>query len=176
MQRRTFLFSGLLAGFTAAATAVPALAQASPPRTVTVTIGGKNIKINYYAPSMRGRKIFGSLVPYDEVWCPGANWATAITADAGLEIGAMKLPAGSYALWVLPAEKEWQAILNSDAKAFHLDHRADKDIGRLKMNLKTLDAPVEQLTFEIRSNGGNKGTFAMLWEKTEASIPFTVVP
>jgi hypothetical protein len=174
MQRRRFLFSGLLAGFTAAA--VPAFAQASPPRTVSATIAGKNIKIDYYAPSMRGRKIFGSLVPYDEVWCPGANWATAITAEAGLEIGAMKLPAGSYALWVLPNEREWQAILNRDAKAFHLDYRADKDIGRLKMNLKTLDAPVEQLTFEIRGAGGNKGTFTMLWEKTEASIPFTVVP
>jgi hypothetical protein len=172
LTRRAFVVSSI--GLAAAT--VPAYAQASPPKTVAATIGGKNIKINYYAPSMRGRKIFGSLVPYGEVWCPGANWATAITADAGLEIGTMKLAAGSYALWVLPDEKEWQAILNSDAKAFHLDHRADRDLGRLKMNLKTLDAPVEQLTFEIRGAGGNQGTFALLWEKTEASIPLTVLP
>jgi len=87
----------------------------------------------------------------------------------------MKLPKGTYAIWVLPTEKEWQAILNSDAKAFHLDYRANKDLGRVKMNLKPLDKPVESLTFEVRSDGGNKGTLALLWEKTEASFPFTVV-
>jgi hypothetical protein len=170
VNRRAFVFSG----FAAAAAALPASAQVSPPKTVTATIGAANVKIDYYAPLMRGRKIFGSLVPYDEVWCPGANWATAITADAGLEIGTMKLAKGSYALWVLPTEKDWQAIINSDAKAFHLDHRSANDLGRLKMNLKTLDAPVEQLTFEIRSAGGNKGVIALRWERTEASIPFTV--
>jgi hypothetical protein len=171
VTRRNFLFAGI-----AAVGAAPAYGQLSPPKTVTGTIGGKNIKIDYYAPSMRGRKIFGSLVPYGEVWCPGANWATSITSDAGLQIGSMKLPKGSYAIWVLPNEKEWQAIINSDAKAFHLDHRSDKDIGRIKMNLKALDKPVETLTFEVRDNGGGKGTLALLWEKTEASFPFAVVP
>ena len=170
MKRRTFVLSSLAA----AAAAVPASAQVSPPKTVTATIGGASVEINYYAPSMRGRKIFGSLVPYDEIWCPGANWATSITSDAELEIGTMKLPKGSYALWVLPNETEWQAIINSDAKAFHLDHRGRTDLGRVKMNLKALDKPVEQLTFEIRSEGGKKGVIALQWEKTEASVPFTV--
>jgi len=170
-SRRTFLISTL----SAAGLAVPAFGQLSPPKTVTGTVGGKNIKIDYYSPSMRGRKIFGSLVPYDEVWCPGANWATAITSmDAGLQIGSMKLNPGSYAIWMLPTEKEWTAIINSDPKAFHLDYRANKDIGRLKMDLKMLEAPVESLAFEIRSEGGNKGRVAMTWERTEASFPFTV--
>ena len=172
MQRRKFL----LAGCAAVAGAVPAFAQASPPKNATGTVGGKTVTIDYYSPSMRGRKIYGGLVPYGEVWCPGANWATSITSlDAGLEIGTMKLAKGSYAIWVLPGEKEWQAILNSEAKAFHLDHRADRDIGRIKMNLKPLEKAVESLTFEVRSDGGNKGTVALIWEKTEASFPFTVV-
>lgn len=88
----------------------------------------------------------------------------------------MNLGWGSYAIWVLPNENEWQAIINSDSKAFHLSHRSDKDLGRIKMNLKALDQPVESLTFEVRSDGGNKGTLALIWEKTEASFPFTVVP
>ena len=177
MTRRTFFASSLVSGAGLATLAVPAHAQASPQKVATGIVGGRGITINYYAPSMRGRKIYGELVPYDEIWCPGANWATTITSlDAGLEIGAMNLAWGSYAIWVLPGEKEWQAILNSDAKAFHLDHRADKDLGRIKMNLKPLDQPVESLTFEVRSDGGNKGTLALLWEKTEASFPFTVVP
>jgi Protein of unknown function (DUF2911) len=177
MQRRKFLFSGLAAGAAATFSSVPAYAQASPPKVASGIVGGRGITINYYSPSMRGRKIFGGLVPYGQVWCPGANWATNITSlDAGLEIGSMKLKWGNYAIWVLPNENEWQAIINSDAKAFHLAHDSDKDLGRIKMNLKTLDQPVESLTFEVRSDGGDKGTVALLWEKTEASFPFTVVP
>ena len=173
MQRRKFLFSGLAA----AAGATPVYAQTSPPKVANGIVGGRGIAINYYSPSMRGRKIYGELVPYGKIWCPGANWATTITSlDAGLEIGTMKLKWGSYAIWVLPNETEWQAIINSDAKAFHLSHDSDKDLGRIKMNLKTLDQPVESLTFEVRSDGDNKGTVALLWEKTEASFPFTVVP
>ncbi len=173
MQRRQFLLSGLAA----AAVAAPAYAQASPRKVANGIVGGRGITINYYSPSMRGRKVYGGLVPYGKVWCPGANWATSITSlDAGLEIGTMKLGWGSYSIWVLPEENEWQAILNSDAKAFHLSHDSDKDLGRIKMNLKPLDEPVESLTFEIRSDGGNNGTVALLWEKTEASFPFTVVP
>jgi len=177
MTRRKFFETGVLSGIGLAVVAVPARAQASPPKSATGTVGGKAITIDYYSPAMRGRKIYGSLVPYDEVWCPGANWATTITSlDAGIEIGTMKLPKGTYAIWVLPAEKEWQAILNSEAKAFHLDHRANKDLGRIKMNLKPLDKPVESLTFEVRGDGGNKGTVALLWEKTEAAFPLSVLP
>ncbi len=177
MTRRTFFVSGLVSGAGLATLAVPANAQASPPKVANGIVGGKGITINYYSPSMRGRKIFGGLVPYDQVWCPGANWATSITSlDAGLEIGTMKLGWGSYAIWVLPNENEWQAIINSDSKAFHLSHRSDKDLGRIKMNLKALDQPVESLTFEVRSDGGNNGTVALIWEKTEASFPFSVVP
>lgn len=176
MTRRRFFQTGFLSGIGIAAVAVPAHAQASPPKTATGTVGGKEITINYYSPSMRGRKIYGELVPYNEVWCPGANWATTITAlDAGLEIGTMKLPKGTYAIWVLPTEKEWQAIINSDARAFHMNYRESKDIGRVKMNVKSLAKAVESLTFEVRSDGGNKGTVALLWEKTEASFPFAVV-
>lgn len=173
MKRRAFI----RAAASGLAAAVPALAQMSPPQTAMGTIGGKPMSVEYFSPSMRGRKIFGGLVKYGEVWCPGANWATRIVStEAGLEIGSMKLPKGVHALWVLPTQDEWTAIINSDAKAFHLDYKADKDIGRLKMNLRTLDEPVEQLRFEIRSDGGDKGTIALLWEKTEASIPIQVVP
>jgi hypothetical protein len=177
MTRRTFVVSGFASGVGLAAVTAPAYAQASPPKSATGMVGGKTIFVNYYSPSMRGRKIFGSLVPYDEVWCPGANWATTIKSlDAGLEIGTMKLSKGLYSIWVRPSQNEWTVILNSDGHAFHLDHDSDKDLGQLKMNLKPLDKPVESLTFEVRSDGGNKGTVALLWEQTEASFPFTVVP
>jgi hypothetical protein len=170
VDRRRFVLAGL--GLTAAA---PAFGQLSPPKTASAAFGGKKITVDYYAPSMRGRKIFGSLVPYNEVWCTGANWTTVINSpEAGLQIGALRLPKGSYAIWTLPTEKEWTLIVNSNTKAFHTDYNPRNDIGRTKMNVKMLDAPVEQFRIELRPESGNRGTLALLWEKTEASIPIVV--
>ena len=147
----------------------------SPPENVATTIAGKRISIDYYAPSMHGRKIMGGLVPYGEVWCTGANWATKITTEANLEIGGLKLPAGSYSIWTVPNDKEWTLIINKQTGQFHLSYDSSRDFGRTKMDVKKLPAPVETFTIELRPDTANKGTLALLWENTEASIAFTVV-
>jgi Protein of unknown function (DUF2911) len=147
----------------------------SPPANVATTIAGKRIGVEYYAPSMHGRKVMGGLVPFGEVWCTGANWATKITTEGNLEIGGLKLPAGSYSIWTIPNQNEWTLIINKQTGQFHLNYDSSRDLGRTKMNAKTLAAPVETFTIELRSDAGNKGTLALLWETTEASIPFTVV-
>ncbi len=148
----------------------------SPPAKVAATIAGKKIMIDYYAPSMHGRKIMGGLVPFGEVWCTGANWATKITTEANLRMGGLKLPAGSYSIWTLPNANEWTLIVNKQTGQFHKDYDSATDFGRTKMNLKTLANPVETFKIELRSDGGNQGTLALDWETTEASIPFTVSP
>src|SRR5216684_1915879 len=148
----------------------------SPPASVAATIAGNPINIEYHAPSMHGRKVMGGLVPFGVVWCTGANWATKITTQANLEMGGLKLPAGSYSIWTLPNQNEWTLIINKQTGQFHLYYDSSQDFGRTKMNLKTLAAPVETFKIELRSDGGNKGTLALLWETTEVSIPFTVVP
>ena len=147
----------------------------SPSANVATTVAGKRITIDYYAPSMHGRKIMGGLVPFGEVWCTGANWATKITTEGILEMGGLKLPAGSYSIWTIPNDNEWTLIINKQTGQFHLNYDSSRDFGRTKMNLKKLAAPVETFTIELRSDAGNKGTLALLWENTEASIPFTVV-
>ena len=147
----------------------------SPPANVAATVGGKRISIDYYAPSMHGRKIVGGLVPFGEVWCTGANWATKITSEGNLEMGGLKLPAGSYSIWTIPNEKEWTLIINKQTGQFHLNYDSSRDFGRTKMDVKKLSDPVETFTIELRSDTGNKGTLALMWETTEASIPFTVV-
>ncbi len=146
----------------------------SPPASTAATIGGKKISVEYYAPSMHGRKIMGGLVPYGEVWCTGANWATKITTEGNLQIGDLKLPAGSYSIWTLPNAKEWTLIINRQTGQFHRDYNASQDFGRTRMMLKTLSEPVETFKIDLRSNGGNQGTLALDWETTEAYIPFTV--
>ena len=148
----------------------------SPPESVATAIAGKKISIDYYAPSTHGRKVMGELVPFGRVWCTGANWATKITTEAGLRFGDLKLPAGSYSIWALPNRNEWTLIINKQTGQFHLDYDPSLDFGRTRMNLKTLAAPVETFRIELRPDGGNKGTLALLWETTEASIPFSVSP
>jgi Protein of unknown function (DUF2911) len=146
----------------------------SPKTEAVNTISGHKITIDYYAPSMHGRVIFGGLVPYDQVWCTGANWATEITSDADLQMGSLKIPKGSHTIWTIPDPKQWTLIINNQVGQFHLDYDQSQDLGRTKMDSKPLGAPVETFKIEIRPDGSNKGTLALDWEKTEAYMPFTI--
>jgi hypothetical protein len=149
----------------------------SPPVKTDITIAGKQISVDYYAPSMHGRKVMGGLVPFDVVWCTGANIATGFTTAANLQIGDLKLPKGAYSIWTIPAaKKDWTLIVNKETGQFHLNYDASRDFGRTRMNVKTLPSPVETFRIALSSDGGNKGTLALIWETTEASIPFTVLP
>jgi len=148
----------------------------SPPANAAVQIAGKQINVDYYAPSMHGRKIMGALVPFGQVWCPGANVATGLTTEADLQIGALKLPKGAWSIWAIPGDKEWTLIINRQTGQHHLDYDVAEDFGRTKMTVKILATPVETFRIELSSNGGNKGTLSLIWETTEASIPFTVLP
>jgi hypothetical protein len=138
-------------------------------------VAGKKMTVDYYAPSMHGRKIMGALVPYDQVWCTGANIATGLTTEADLQLGGLRLPRGAYSIWTVPGEKEWTLIVNKETGQFHLDYKPSLDFGRTRMNLRTLAAPVETFRVELRAEGGNRGTLALVWETSEASIPFTVL-
>jgi len=177
---RILAFSAVVAVVLAGTAVAVARAQSharhtSPPAKASGVIDGDHITVDYYAPSMYGRKIMGGLVPYGEVWCTGANWATKITTENDLDINGLKLPKGSYSIWTLPGEKEWKLIINKETGQFHLDYDQSKDFGRVAMNLKTLPEPVETFRIEVASTGGNKGTLSLLWEKTNAWVPVTVL-
>ena len=182
MKLRRFLILGVAVAALAAIVVAKSYRQfygsryTSPPANVEANIAGDHIRIDYYAPSAHGRKVMGGLVPFGEVWCTGANWATKITTEASLKIGDLTLPKGSYSIWTIPTEKEWTLIINKQTGQFHLNYDASRDFGRTKMNLKTLADPVETFRIELRPEGANKGTLALMWERTEASIPFTVLP
>ena len=87
---------------TAASFAQGAKPVASPPETVTASLNGHTVTISYGAPSMRGRKIMGEVVPYDKVWRTGANDATSLTTDVALKVGGTMVPAGSYTIYTGP--------------------------------------------------------------------------
>ena len=164
-----------------AALAAAAFAQPQRPRYTSpqadaaVTIAGKKITVDYYAPSAHGRKIMGALVPYGQVWCTGANWATKITTEADLEIRSLKVPKGSYSIWTVPDAREWTLIINRETGQFHLNYDESRDFGRTRMTVKTLPTLVETFKVQLSTAGADKGTLALIWENTEASVPITVL-
>lgn len=162
-----FLAVGLMA---AGSLAVMAQRQrASAHESVTATIGGKKVTIEYGRPQMKGREIFGKLVPYGQVWRTGADEATTLTTEGDLMIGPLHVPAGTYALFTVPGEKEWSLVVNKTAKqwgAFKYDAAAD--LGRAKMAVKALSSPVEVFTIILEPKGNN-ATLKMQWANVEAS-------
>jgi hypothetical protein len=87
--------------------------QASPRDSVSGTVAGSMVTVNYGSPGVKGRKIWGGLVPYDKIWRTGANEATIFTTSKAIKIGGKTLPAGKYSLYTTPGEKEWKVIFNS---------------------------------------------------------------
>jgi len=144
-------------------------------KTATVTVDGSSMFIDYGRPSTRGRKIFGSLIRWDEVWCPGADEATYLSTSKALRVGNLALAPGSYSLWIQPTEDVWTLIFNSEWNTFHTSYRARSDVGKVPMRKEALPDNVEQLTFTIEPNAGAKGgRIAMAWATTKVSVPFTV--
>ena len=152
---------------------IPAVAcaqgkPASPPKTATGTVGSAKITIDYSAPSMRGRKIFGGLVPYGQVWRTGANAATKLTTTGNIKIGDVSVPAGTYTLYSLPEEGSMTLIINKQTGQWGTDYDESKDLGRTKMTVSKSASPVEM--FRISIDGG---MLKLEWENTVATVPIT---
>jgi hypothetical protein len=162
---------GLVAALLAAA---PLMAQQSPAAQTSVTIAGKAIRVNYSAPAMRGRKIFGGLEPYGRVWRAGANEATALHTDANLDIGGLSVPKGDYTLFVYLDPKQWQLVISKATGEWGLDYDASRDLGRVKMEMSKPAKPVETYKMTLSSAGANKGKLQLEWENTVAEVPITV--
>jgi hypothetical protein len=149
--------------------------RASPHETTTSTVDGSMLTVTYGRPSMRGRMIFGRLVPYGRVWCPGADEATTLESTQPLRLGELTVPPGPHTIWIRPTANVWTLIVSKEPSGFHTNYNSSADLGSLEMTRRTLDAPVEQLTFGIVKNPtGSGGHLTMSWENTEVSVPFAV--
>ena len=155
-------------------TIAPLMAQQSPPAETSVAIAGKAIRIQYAAPSMRGRKIFGGLEPYGRVWRAGANDATALHTDASLDIGGLSVPKGDYTLLVYLDPNQWQLIVSKQTGEWGLDYNQSRDLGRVKMDMSKPPKPIETYKITLSSAGGNKGKLQLAWENAIAEVGITV--
>jgi Protein of unknown function (DUF2911) len=149
--------------------------RASPHESVTGTIDGATLTVTYGRPYMRGRTIFGGLVPYGRVWCPGADEATVLDSTKPLRIVSLDVPAGPHTIWMLPTADQWTLVVSKEPSGFHTRYNESADLGRIDLRKRALPAPVEQLTFAIDKNpDAPGGVLKMMWETTEVSAPFLV--
>ena len=139
---RAIICTGMLAAAVLAQAPSPAanVPVPSPPAQASVTLGGKSVSIHYGAPSMRGRKIMGELVPYGKPWRTGANDATTFVTAADLTIGSLTIPVGSYTLYTLPNPDKWLLIINKQTGQWGTVYTESMDLGRTPMQQKALPA------------------------------------
>ena len=150
-------------------------ARVSPHESVGATVDSARLTIVYGRPSTRGRTIFGSLVPYGRVWCPGADEATTLESSRELQVRDLRIPPGPHTIWILPTPDTWTLVVSKEPSGFHTMYNPSADLGRVALQKSEIAVPVEQLTFAINSNPSGGGTIAMSWERTEASVPFAVM-
>lgn len=143
----------------------------SPPADTSQTVDGKTVSIHYNAPSMRGRKIFGGLVPYDHWWRTGANPATTLKTEANLKIGTAIVPAGTYTLYTLPSTGTWKLIINKQTGQWGTKYDESQDLARVDMKKETVSSPQEVMSITIEPFHGKKSSLHVRWETTDVSVP-----
>jgi hypothetical protein len=146
----------------------------SPPAKATCDLGGgKSITVDYSSPRAKGRKIYGGLVPYGEVWRAGANEATTFVTTADLMVGGTHVPAGSYTLFAVPEKDKWTLVISKTTGEWGTKYSGkEQDLARVDMKASTLPAGVENFTIAFDPNGGGC-TLRMDWETTRASVAIT---
>lgn len=146
----------------------------SPPAKAECSFSnGKTIHISYSSPRMRGRKIFGALVPYGRVWRVGANEATTFDIDSDVVVGGTDVPAGNYTLFALPNPHSWRLIISKRTGEWGIPYPGSQyDFARIPMRVSTLPSPLEDFTIHFDQTG-EACTMNLDWATTRASVKIT---
>ena len=143
----------------------------SPPAKAEVQLDGKDISISYNAPSMRGRKIMGALVPYGKVWRTGANPATTLQTAVNLKIGTAEVPAGTYTLYTLPSPNTWKLIINKQTGQWGTQYDQSRDLARVDMRTNPLYPAQDKMSISFEHTHGNSTELHVRWETTDVWVP-----
>jgi tetratricopeptide (TPR) repeat protein len=171
MNKYLFPLLSLLLFISYSASAQVVLPQASPAAMVKQTIGLTDITVNYHAPSVKGRKIFGDLVPYGSLWRAGANEATLITLSDDLFLNNERVPAGTYSFFIFPqSDSVWQVVLNKDTGLWGLEgYNELDDVAYLEV--KPQENPFQEtMHFYFSDISANKGKMNLVWENKKVSL------
>jgi len=172
MNRQNALCSVVALFFTGAAFAqMGGGSRPSPSASASCDLGGgKTVKTDYSSPRMKGRKIYGELVPFGQVWRTGANEATTFVASADVNVGGTAVPAGSYTIFTVPNADGWKLIINKKTGEWGIPYKYESDeLGRVDMKVSKLPAPAENFTISYKK-AGSGCSMQIDWEKTRASV------
>lgn len=174
MKKILLLLAGVLAsysGHTQIQTPAP-----SPASELHQTVGLTDVVISYSRPSMRGRTIYGDLVPFDRIWRTGANMNTTVSFSDSVEVGGKKLDAGTYALYTRPGASQWEVLFytETDNGGVPQDWDESKVAAAITVPSQEMSMPVETFTITVDDLSNNGATLGLIWENTYVGVPFTV--
>jgi len=167
MQKKIALFA--LFAFLAA-TACSAQ-RPSPAASASCELGtGKTVKTDYSSPRVKGRKIYGDLVPFGQVWRTGANEATTFVTSSDIVVGGTNVPAGKYTIFTVPNADKWSLVISKGTGEWGTQYPGqDKDLARVDMKVSKLSSPLENFTISYEKSGSGC-TMNLDWETTRASL------
>ena len=147
---------------------------ASPEQTLTQSVGLSSVTVQYSRPAMRGRAIFGDLVPMDKLWRTGANKNTLVTFESDATVGGSPLKAGTYALYTVPSKDEWTVYFYTDTENWGLPKPWDENkiAAVFKVKAQSLDSSLESFTITIDKVADSGAHLTISWENTSVAIPF----
>lgn len=174
MQKITLLFTALFVTALFQVHAQINMPAPSPLSTVSQKVGLTDISITYSRPGVKGRKIFGGLEAYGEIWRTGANALTKLTLSDEVTLGGQKVPAGEYALLTIPDKAEWTIIINSNIQGSTADYDESQDVARFTVKPATLPEKVETFTINFSEIKNESANIDLEWENTRVRIPLEV--
>ncbi|HET6995585.1 MAG TPA: DUF2911 domain-containing protein [Chitinophagaceae bacterium] len=144
----------------------------SPPQLIKQDFGLSSIELSYSRPGIKGRKIFGDLVPYNKVWRTGANNATTITFGDDVIIDGTNIPAGKYGLLTIPDKKSWIIIISKQTDVTNPSaYKKESDVARIPVAVKKLKDPVETFTMQFANVKNTSCELHLMWDKSAAVLP-----
>jgi len=143
----------------------------SPEADASYDKDGIYVGVSYCQPSKKGRKIFGDLLPYGEIWRTGANEATIIKMNLDSEINDNVLLAGKYSLFTIPNENSWTIIFNDQTGQWGKIYNEGRDVLRVNVPVKNMDDEIEKFTIEFKEEG-EYINMLLKWDRSEVTVPF----
>ena len=142
----------------------------SSTQTIKQDFGLSSIELTYSRPNIRGRKIFGDLVPYGKLWRTGANAPTRIKFGDDVTVGGQAVKAGEYALYTIPNADEWEIILSKGFEGVS-EYKKEEDVARFKVKPIVMPVPAETFTMQFMNVGASSADLNIRWDKTVVAIP-----
>lgn len=146
----------------------------SPTQTIKQDFGVSFMELTYSRPNIRGRKVFGDLVPYGKLWRTGANAATRIRFADDVIIGGTQVKSGDYVLYTIPNQNEWEVIINKGINNWGIDgYKPEEDVAHVKVKPMKMDESMETFTMQFANMKPASAELHIMWEKTAIAVPIT---